>query len=314
MKIAIMGSGGVGGYYGGRLAKAGEDVTFIARGPHLEAMRAKGLRVESVSGDFALESVQATDDPSTIGDVELVIVATKAYALREAAEAIRPLIAKNAKNNEGSGTAVLPLLNGVDIAEQLGAMVGMEPMLGGLCGISTFIAEPGVIKHVSPFEFLIFGEFSGEATPRVQAIERVFKGAHIDVTLTPEIEAKLWGKFIMLAAIAGVCSVTRQMMGPMRSDPETRAMLEDAVREIEAVGRKKGVALAPDAFQVTLGMVDGFMEDGKPSMLLDLEQGKPLELEALNGAVSRMGKELGVATPVNDFIYTALKLHADGAR
>ena len=299
-----MGSGGVGGYYGGRLAKAGEDVTFIARGPHLEALRANGLRVESHSGDFALDSVRATDDPSTIGEVDLVIVATKAYGLREAAQVIRPLV--------GTSAAVLPLLNGVDIAEQLGAVLGMEPMLGGLCGISTFIAEPGVIKHVSPFEFLIFGEFSGAATPRAQAIEGAFKNARIDVTLTPEIEAKLWGKFIMLAAMAGVSSTSRQMIGPMRSDPETRAMLEDAVREIEAVGRKKGVALAPDIFTVTMGHIDSFMEDGKPSMLLDLELGKPLELEALNGAVSRMGKELGVPTPVNDFIYASLIPHVEG--
>ena len=305
MKIAIMGSGGVGGYYGGRLAQAGEEVTFIARGPHLEALRTKGLRVKSHFGDFELSAVQATDNPADAGAVDLVIVATKAYGLDAAAEAIRPLLAGD--------TTVLPLLNGVDIAERLGAMLGADRMLAGLCGLSTFIAEPGVIHQVTPFEYVKFGEHSGEMSERGRAIERVMKGAAINAELSADITVDLWNKFMMLASVAGVCSVSRSPFGVVRSDPDLRAMLAGQIAEIEAIARARSVGLAKDVAERIMAQIDGVPPEMKPSMLMDLEGGRPLELEVLQGTLVRMGAELGIETPVARFIHAALKIHADGA-
>lgn len=304
MKIAIMGAGGIGGFYGGLLARAGEDVIFIARGPHLDAMRNNGLRVLSHFGDFDLPTVNATDDPAQVGPVELVVMTTKAYGLEAAARAIQPMV--------DAETLVLPLLNGVDIAERIGAVIAAEHVLGGLAKISSAIAEPGVIRQTSPFQQVLFGEFSGEPSPRVRAVEAVLKGAQIDAVLTPHIERELWNKFLFLAATAGMCALTRQPVGPVRSDPDTRELLESSMREIEAVARRKGVDLDEGIVAAALQGLPPPPPDMRPSMLLDLERGKPLELDALNGTVVRLGAELGVPTPVNRFIYAALKLHADG--
>ncbi len=304
MKIAIMGAGGIGGFYGGLLAKAGEDVAFIARGPHLDAMRNNGLRVLSHFGDFDLPTLNATDDPAQVGPVELVVMTTKAYGLEAAARAIQPLV--------GAETVVLPLLNGVEIAERIGIVIGGKHLLGGLAKISSAIAEPGVIRQTTPFQQLLFGEFSGEPSHRARAVEGVLKGAQIDAVLTPHIERELWHKFILLTAMAGVCAITRHTVGPVRSDPDTRDLLGGCMREVEAVARQKKVDLAQGVVVDTLAFIDGVSPENKPSMLLDLERGKPLELDALNGTVVRMGTELGVPTPVNQFIYAALKLHADG--
>lgn len=306
MKIAIMGSGGVGGYYGGRLAKAGEEVTFIARGPHLAALRGKGLRVKSHFGDFDLPSVNATDDPAGVGPVELVIVATKAYGLDAAAEAMQPLM--------GETTTVLPLLNGVDIAERLGAILGAGRVMPGLCMLSSFIAEPGVIHQVTPFEYIKFGETSGEASERGQTIEAVMKGAEINAELSTDIALEIWNKFIVLAAMAGLTSVSRSPVGLVRSDPDLRAMLAGLIGEAEALGRAKGVNLAPDLAERLMAQIDGVPAEAKPSMLMDLEAGRPLELEVIQGTLIKMGAELGIETPVARFIYAALKLHAAGAQ
>ncbi|MEE8434257.1 MAG: 2-dehydropantoate 2-reductase [bacterium] len=305
MKIAIMGSGGVGGYYGGRLAKAGEEVTFIARGPHLAALRGKGLRVKSHFGDFDLPSVNATDDSAEVGPVELVIVAVKAYGLDAAAEAMLPLM--------GETTTVLPLLNGVDIGERLDAVLGADRVMPGLCMLSSFIAEPGVIHQVTPFEYIKFGETSGKASERGRAIETTMKGAEINAELSADITVELWDKFLFLTAVAGLCAVSRSPLGLVRSDPDLRAMLAGQIGETEALGRAKGVNLAPDAAERILAQLDGVPAEAKPSMLMDLEAGRPLELEVLQGTLIKMGAELGIETPVARFIYAALKLHVEGA-
>ncbi len=297
MKVAIMGSGGVGGYYGGRLAKAGEGVTFIARGPHLAALRIKGLRVKSHFGDFDLPSVNATDDSASIGPVDLVIVATKAYGLDAAAEAMLPLM--------GDATTVLPLLNGVDIGERLGAVLGTERIMPGLCNLSTFIAEPGVIHQVTPFEYLKFGETSGEASERGKTILTVMKSAEINAELSADITVELWNKFLMLAAAAGLTSVSRSPMGLVRSDPDLRVMLAAQIGETEALGRAKGVNLAPDVAERILAQIDGVPAEAKPSMFMDLEAGRPLELEVLQGTIIKMGTELGIEIPVARFIHAA---------
>jgi 2-dehydropantoate 2-reductase len=305
MKIAMMGSGGIGGYYGGRLAQAGEDVTFIARGAHLAALRAGGLRVFSHYGDFSLPQVNATDDPAAVGPVELVVMATKAYDLEAASAAMRPLI--------GPHTTVLPLLNGVDIAERIGAVVGAQHVLGGLCGISSALDGPGVIRQVSPFEFVQLGELHLRRTPRAEAAEAAFKRAGTQVELVADIRRALWDKFLFLTAVAGVCSVTGQVLGAVRADPDTRALLADCLAEIVAVARAEGIAYDDASAAEVLKQVDVRPAALKPSMMLDLERGKPLELEALHGTVVRLGAAHGVATPANAFIYAALKGRAHGA-
>lgn len=306
MKIAIMGAGGIGGYLGALLARKGEEVVFIARGAHLQAMRKAGLRVEStVSGDFTLPDVRATDDPREAGEVDLVLITTKAYDLMAAAQAIKPLL--------GPRTAVLPLLNGVDISERIGAEARIEQVLGGLWMISSSVTAPGAIRQVGLDHKIVFGEFSGEATPRAQAIAALLSSVNIETVLTPNIEQELWKKFLFIAPLAGVCGVTRQTSGPVRSDADTRALLQGALLEAEAVARKKGVELPDDIVAETLGIFDGLWPEDRPSMALDLERGNRLELEVLNGTVVRLGEELGVETPINRFIYAALKLHARGA-
>jgi 2-dehydropantoate 2-reductase len=181
-----------------------------------------------------------------------------------------------------------------------------------LCGISSAIAEPGVIRQVSPFDFVTLGELSGEVSPRARAVEQAFRQASRTVKLSTDIRLDIWHKFLFLASSAGVCAVTRQTGGPVRSDPDTRAMLADAIAEIAAVGRRSGVALEEDALERMLAQIDGMPDAMKPSMALDLERGNRLELEALNGTVVRLGQQFGVPTPVNRFIYAALKLHKDG--
>ena len=306
MKIAIMGSGGVGGYYGGRLAAAGNEVTFIARGAHLEALRGAGLQVESALGDFQVNPVAATDDPGTVGETELVVMSIKTYALDAAISAIGPMV--------GDATAVLPLLNGVDIAQRIGAVVGMERVLGGLCGISSFLAAPGMIQQVSPMEFLKFGEWSGEATSRAREIGRVLKSAGINAELSGNIEVEVWNKFLFLAAFAGISALTRMPLGPLLEDPDTRALMTQSLEEIAALARASGVVLPDDVVPRTLEFMEGRPGDMKPSLLWDLERGNRLELDALTGAIVRMGTDLGVETPVNKFIYTVLKPHAGGGR
>lgn len=303
-----MGSGGVGGYYGGRLARAGHAVTFIARGAHLAALRRKGLQVFSHFGDFHLPRVQVTDVPAEAGPAELVIVATKAYDLEAAAAALRPVVAAE--------TAVLPLLNGVDIAERLGAVLGATinsaHVLGGVCGISSALAEPGVIRQVSPFEYIALGERDGRVTPRAQAVAAALKQAGINAKLSDDIRRDIWAKFIFLTANAGLCALTRQVTGAVRADPDTRALLQACITEVVAVARAQGVDLGEDAPEQALSQIDRAPESLKPSLLLDLERRNRLELDALTGTVLRMAGETGVAAPVNRFIYAALTLHAQG--
>lgn len=304
MKIAIMGAGGVGGFYGARMARAGEDVTLIARGPHLEAIQKNGLRVESATvGNFSVKEVKATAEPAEVGPVELVWMTVKSYDLQAAAQAILPLI--------GPETAVISLMNGVDVAETIGAVVGIEHMLGGTVQLSAAIVAPGLIRHFT-MDRMVFGELAGGISPRGEAIHRMLHGAGIEAELSPTMRRAIWEKFIFLHAIAGVGSLTRSPAGPMRTEPESRALYISCLREAEALARKKGIDVEEGVAEKFAAFVDNLPPETKPSMLLDLERGRPLELEALQGAVVRMGAELGVPVPVNEFIYAALRLHANG--
>lgn len=299
MRIAILGAGGVGGYYGGLLARDGQDVAFLARGAHLAALREQGLQVESVHGDFRVHPVEATGDPAEIGPVDLVLVAVKTYDLETAAEAAGPLV--------GAETAVLPLLNGLDADRRLAAVLGPEPVLAGLTHISSSLASPGLVRQISAVRRITFGERDGTVTPRARRIAAALASAGIEVVLSDKIEVALWEKFLFIASISGVCCLARRPMGVVLATPETHQLYFQALREVEAVGRARGVALAPDLVERTLALSEGFAPETRPSMLVDLEAGRRLELEALNGAVVRLGGAVEVATPVHSVAYAALK-------
>jgi 2-dehydropantoate 2-reductase len=299
MRIAILGAGGIGGYYGALLAQSGQEVTFIARGAHLDAIQARGLRVESVHGDLEVRPARATDDAATVGPVDLVLVTVKNYDLEAAAEAARPLI--------GVETVALPLLNGLDAADRLAATWGDRHVLAGLTHISSSIAAPGVIRQVSPIRRITFGERDGSLSTRAKEIGDVLAAAGIEVVLTQAIDVALWDKFLFIASISGVCCIARQPIGPVLGTPETRRLYVRALQEVDAVGRARGVALPIDAVEKTLQLTKGFDPATKPSLLVDLEAGHRLELEAMNGTVVRYGQEAGVDTPVHEVIYAALK-------
>ena len=299
MRIAIFGAGGVGGYFGGRLAQAGEDVTFIARGAHLEAMRARGLRVDSVAGDFVLETVQASDDPAAAGPVDAVLVGVKAWQVPQAAEAMRPLL--------GRETFVVPLQNGVEAPGQLAALLGREHVVGGLCRIISYVAGPGHICHTGAAPIIIFGELDGGASARLQRLAVACeRAAGMTAEIAEDIEAALWRKFLMIATFSGVGAVTRAPIGVLRSRPETRQMLQAALQEIYDVARARGVRLNTAALDAATTFMDGLPTGATASMQRDILAGRPSELESQNGAVVRLGEEAGVATPLHRFIYHSL--------
>ncbi len=298
MRIAVMGTGGVGGYFGGLLARAGEDVTFIARGEHLRAIQTDGLRVESVHGDFTVRPAQATDDPSTVGPVDLVLFATKTYQIEEATEAMRPLI--------GPETVVLPLQNGVDASERVAAILGPEHVLGGVCYIVSAIAGPGVIQQRSEFRSIALGELDGQVTPRVEAITATLKRTGAPVELSTAINKVRWTKFLFIASYSGMGAVTRALAGELMACAESRQMLERSMREIEALAAASGVRLGDDAVPEAMAFCDNLAPDATASMQRDIMEGRPSELEAQNGFVMRKGAELGVPVPVNTFIYSVL--------
>ncbi len=299
MKIAIMGTGGVGGYYGGLLAQTGQDVTFIARGAHLAAIRAKGVQVKSILGDFLVSPAKATDNPAEIGPVDLVLFTTKTYHTDEAAQVIRPLVGKN--------TMVLSLQNGVDAAERIGAAVGMEHLLGGATWLSAAIEAPGVIGQYSQFRRIALGELNGQTTPRLQSVYNALKATGATVELHENISSVLWTKFVFIAAVSAMGSLTRATFGEYRAVPEARAVLTEALNEVAAVARAKGVTLDLDVVDKTLAFIDNSAPNIKPSMQRDVETGRGSELESMVGIVVRLGIELSVPTPVMRFAYAMLK-------
>lgn len=299
MRVAVFGVGGVGGYFGARLAEAGQDVVLIARGDHLRAIRENGLRLESIAGDVAIDPIEATDDPSEVGTVDAVIVATKTWQLPEAAEAIPPLV--------GPATMVVPVLNGVEAAEVLVGALGREHVVGGLCGMISYVVGPGHVRHAGAEPWVTFGELDGGITERVRLLEGVLRrcrGLHVEVA--EDILAALWEKFMFITATGGVGAVTRAPMGVFRSVPETRGVLEEAMREVVRVARARGVTLPADAVDERMAFIDGLEPHGTSSMQRDIIEGKRSELDAWNGAVVRLGREAGVETPVHAAIYASL--------
>lgn len=298
MKIAVMGSGAVGGYYGGLLAHTGQDVTFIARGAHLAALRTSGLQVKSVHGDFTIAPAQVTDTPAEVGQVNLVLVCVKTPNTDEAAKAIKPMV--------GPDTTVVSLQNGIDAAERIGAIVGMEHMVGGATWLSSAIEAPGVIRQISQFRRIVVGELDGRITPRVQALFEVLKGTGATVELSDNIVKVVWTKFLFIASISGVGSITRLGIGDYRAVPETRTVLVSLMHEVEAVARASGTALDTDVVEQTLALVDNAAPHIKPSMQLDVEAGRRSEVDSIIGVICRKGRELAVPTPLADVVYAAL--------
>lgn len=299
MRIAIMGTGGVGGYFGGLLAKAGNDVTFIARGEHLAALRAHGLQVESVHGDFVIAPATATDTPAAIGPVDYVLFATKTHHFDQALDAMRPLV--------GPETVVLPLQNGIDAAERTAAALGRRHVIGGLCQVGSYIAAPGVIRQISQFRKIVAGELDGQITPRVQAIVTALQAAGATAEVTAEIHKALWTKFIFIAPFSGVGAVARVPAGEIMACPETRRLLENAMIEVEAVARARGIALDPGIVAKTMAFCDAMTPQQTASMQRDVMDGKPSELESMIGVMVRSGAELGVPVPTFCFFYGALR-------
>jgi 2-dehydropantoate 2-reductase len=305
MRIAVVGAGGVGGGFGAALAKAGADVTFIARGAHLAAMKSEGLRVNSPRGDTHLVPTQATDDPASVGKVDVVLFCVKLWDVESASEHIKPLV--------GPATAVIPLQNGIDAADRLLPILGRDAVMGGVAQISASIVQPGVIQQVGTFMRMVFGELDGKVSKRGEALLALCQKAGFDVTLSEQILTDLWMKFILLATNASITASTRQPIGKLRDDPDLHAIIVAAVREVHAVARAKAIALPADAVDKVLEFIGHAPPAMKASMALDLERGNRMELPWLGGKVVALGRELGVATPTHSMMYALLKPYIMGA-
>jgi 2-dehydropantoate 2-reductase len=305
MKIAVIGAGGVGGPFGAALAKAGSDVTFVARGAHLAAMRTRGLSVLGPRGDIHLGSVQATDDPAGIGPVDVVLFCVKLWDVETAGAAIRPIVRPD--------TAVIPVQNGIDASDRLIPILGKDAVMGGVAQISATVAEPGVIRQTGTFMRLVFGELDGRPSARGAAFHALCQGAGFDSVNSNDILVALWEKFVLLATNSSVVALTRLPFGKLRDDPDVFALFERAVGEVAAVGRARGVRLPADIETRSLQATRNFPPEMMPSMGVDLLRGNRLELPWLAGKVVALGRELGVPTPTYDVMYAALKPYANGA-
>ena len=300
MRIAIFGTGGLGGYFGGRLAEAGEEVALIARGEHLKAIRDNGLKVESYTGDeWVSRPAIATDDPSEIGVVDAVMVCTKAWQVAEAAESMRPMV--------GPETTVVPVQNGVEAPDQLSAALGKDRVIGGVCNIASRIGGPGLIRHTFGVDpNLKLGEMDNSSSSRVEQLKQTFDAATISVEIPDDIQAVMWEKFLLFAPTVGVGCVTRAPTGIWRSVPETMALFEQALDEVNALAQARGVTLTADALDRVRDIVERVPENASTSTQRDVLEGRPSELEFVCGSVIRLGRESGVDTPVNAFLYGSL--------
>ncbi len=300
MRIAMMGAGGVGGYFGGRLAAGGFDVTFIARGRHLEAIRNNGLRIDSRDiGDAIIDPAVATDAPTDVGVVDYVIVGVKLWDTEDVGRAIAPMIAPD--------TTVLSLQNGVECDDTLASVVGAEHLIGGVAFIASSIREPGVIEHIGTMQRVVVGERAGGSSPRVEALQQMMLQAGITAEMSEDIERTIWEKFVFLVGLSATTTMLRTTLGPIREDPENRKLLLNIMRETVAVGRAKGIDLPDDYADDRLAFADGLPADMTSSMHHDLKAGNRLEVAWLSGAVARFGDEVGVATPINQTVFAALR-------
>ncbi|MDA1129109.1 MAG: 2-dehydropantoate 2-reductase [Chloroflexi bacterium] len=298
MRIAIFGAGGIGGYLGGRLSEAGEEVVIIARGEHLRAIREHGLRVDSIKGDFIATPALATDNPTEAGTVDVVILGVKAWQVTDAAMAMRPML--------GPETFVVPMQNGVEAPAQLASVLGKKAVVVGLGGLVSYIVGPGHILHAGGEPFVSFGEADDSTSERTQRLLQAFQNAGVRANIPTNVYAALWGKLAFMAAISGIGAITRVPSGQWRSVPETWNMAQQVVREVVAVAIGRGIDMPADAAASAIARLEGGPPNGTSSMQRDLMAGRPSELEVQTGGVVRLGLEAGVATPVNTFIYHSL--------
>ena len=307
MKIAVIGAGAVGGYFGGRLAQAGQDVTFIARGKHLDAMVTDGLSVQSICGDFVVHPAKATSRPEEVGTVDVVLCCVKSWQVAAVADPIRSLV--------GQQTVVIPLQNGVEAHSVLARTLGADSVLPGLCRLISMVDGPGRVRHAGADPYLAFGELDGRLSRRAQEAARAFADAQgVTVEVSQRILPELWKKFMLIAPWSGVGALTRSPIGVIRDQPETRAMLMESIREVHSVAQASGVAVEKEAADVIMNFIDQLPPQGTASMQRDVMEGRPSELHEQCGAVVRLGEKGGVDTPVNRFIYHSLLLLEQKAR
>ncbi len=304
MKIAIMGAGALGCYYGGRMLQAGRDVSFVARGAHLEALQRDGLKIESPLGDGHLPDIKATSDPGEIGPVDMILFMVKLYDTEDAARAMAPML--------GTETGVVSFQNGIDGWQRIGAVVGAARVIGGLAVIPADIRAPGVVRHNGPFAKLVFGEFDGRRSERCQALATALDVEGIEALLVDNIDVRIWEKLVVLSALSAITTLTRLPIGAILADERSRALFRAAIDETHAVGRKACPALGENVADKSFGFAEQMPWHMRASMLDDLERGKRLELEDLSGAVVRLGKEHGVPTPVHAMVQAALSPHRNG--
>ena len=305
MKIVIMGSGGVGGYFGARLADAGEDVSFVARGRHLEAIKSKGLKIKSELGNTTIDPAIASDIPEDLGMADLILFCVKAYDTESAALAIKPLI--------GPKTGIIPFLNGIEHIQILRKILGKKTVLGGVANISALITSPGVIEHFGTIQTLRVGELDNRSSDRLAQFRTACKRAKIDVPIPEDIETELWQKFVMICTLAGVNCLTRLPLGKCRKNPYSRKLMLSLANEVIAVARAHNINLPEEQIELTMKLLDNLPTDMKASMLAALERGDKLEAAALNGAVDRLGQTKGIVTPANRIVYEALSPHENGS-
>ncbi|MGC1744861.1 MAG: 2-dehydropantoate 2-reductase [Pseudolabrys sp.] len=305
MRIAAMAAGAVGGYFGARLAAAGHDVFFIARGAHRDAIVKNGLKIESVLGDMHLAKPNVTDDPAEAGPVDIVLFAVKLWDTESAAEAARPLL--------GPDSRLITVQNGIDSVDRLSAVLGADRVVGGAAYIATVMASPGVIRHTSQFAILRIGRADKKPDAKLSAFVDAGKAAKLDINLSADIQRELWQKFIFLTAMAGSTASLRSTIGPIIADPELREFFHALMEEAFAVGKAKGVALDHAYIDERMNFLVNKIEPGmRASMAHDLERGNRLELDWLAGKVRALGREFGIPTPASDTVYTVLKLHRMG--
>src|SRR5262249_17055891 len=297
MRIVVFGAGGVGGYFGGRLAQAGEDVVFVARGAHLNALQTTGLKVDSLNGDFHIP-VKAVAQASEAERADAVLIAVKGWQVPEAARAIVPLVQ--------SGAFAVTLENGVDAPDMLVEVLGREPVLAGLCRIFSWVVEPGHIRHAGVDPSVVFGELDNNVTERATRLRDAFTRARVIAVIPPDIHVALWEKLLFISSTSGVGALIGKPLGQLRHDPESRAMIQSAMQEIWNLARAKGVNLADDTVSRSMGFVDRLPAEATTSMQRDILEGRPSELEVQSGTIVRLGKKLGVPTPTHERIYNTL--------
>lgn len=299
MRIAVFGAGAVGGYIGGRLAQAGMDVSFIARDEHLQTMKEKGIRVESICGDFIAHPNTIIDDPSQVGEVDAVLLGVKTWQVSQAAQAMQPMI--------GANTFVITIQNGVETPSQLSEILGPDHVVGGLCKMICFITKPGHIRHAGTEPHIVFGELNNKHSERMEMLLEAFsKTTGLTAEVSTDIWSDIWKKFLFIAPLSGLGAITRSPVGVFRDLPETRQMLKQSMQEIFQVALAHDINLPKDAVETTLTFLDTLPKEGTASMQRDMMEGRPSELKEQNGAVVKLGQVAGVDTPINAFIYHSL--------